>query len=29
MPKTLVNPLDEAERPQKSPAPRLETLEGK
>ncbi len=28
MPKTLVNPLDEAERPQRSPAPRLETLEG-
>ena len=29
MSKTLVNPLDEAERPQRSPAPRLETLEGK
>ena len=29
MPKTLVNPLDEVERPRRNPAPRLETLEGK
>ncbi len=29
MPKTLVNPLDEADRPRRNPAPRLETLEGK